>query len=116
MAVQLRFQCEFCAARPDAPTQLALEGEVGERVFGEYVNVLPGRWLVWGGGGPLGPRRYACGEHRGDLTASLREHYGTVAWQVWKRPPYAERWPGERRAHLQSRARFGSRGIRLLDP
>ena len=36
----------------------------------------------------LGPTRYACPEHRGDLTAYLREHYGTLGWQPWKMPPY----------------------------
>ena len=38
--------------------------------------------------GPFGPTRYACAEHRGDLTAYLREHYGTLGWHPWKMPPY----------------------------
>jgi hypothetical protein len=58
-------------------------------VFGEYLDALPGRWLVWHGRGPLGPTRYACGEHRGEPVAYLREHYGTIAWHPWRMPPYA---------------------------
>ena len=27
-------------------------------------------------------------EHRGDLVAYLRYHYGTIGFQVWRRPPY----------------------------
>lgn len=37
----------------------------------------------------LGPIRYACGEHRGDLVAFVREHFGTIARHPWKMPPYA---------------------------
>jgi hypothetical protein len=84
----LIFRCHFCDAVPDPETQLSLEGQLREFVFGEYLDALPGRWLVWHGQGPLGPRMYACAEHRGELTAYLREHYGTVGWQVWKMPPY----------------------------
>jgi len=54
----------------------------------QYLDALPGRWLVWHGHGLLGPVRYACAEHRGDLTAFLRENYGTIAPHPWKRPPY----------------------------
>ena len=36
----------------------------------------------------LCPARYACEEHRGDLVAFLREHYGTLGFHPWKRPPY----------------------------
>src|SRR5438309_2056041 len=88
VTVRVIFRCQFCDGRPDAETQRALEGQLRELGFGEYVSVGPGRWLVWHGGGPLGPRRYACGEHRGELVAYLREHYGTVAPHPWKRPPY----------------------------
>ena len=35
-----------------------------------------------------GPTRYACPDHRGDLTAFLRDHYGTIGWHPWKSPPY----------------------------
>ena len=46
--------------------------------FGEYVDADPGNWLTWHGRGIYGRTRYACGEHRGDLKADLRETYGTV--------------------------------------
>jgi hypothetical protein len=82
------FRCEFCDATPDPLTQLSLEGGLRELAFGEYLDVPPGRWLVWLGGGPLGPRRYACREHRAELTAYLREHYGTIAPHPWRMPPY----------------------------
>jgi hypothetical protein len=88
-------------------------------MFGEYLDAFPGRWLVWNGGGPLGPRRYACREHRGDLVAYLRYHYATVAAQVWKMPPYTARWPDEKRAHMGGSMgiiKFGLRGGLLQDP
>ena len=55
---------------------------------GEYLDALPGRWLCGTARGPFGPMRYACAEHRGDLTAYLREHYGTLGRHPWKMPPY----------------------------
>jgi hypothetical protein len=85
----MRFRCQFCNADPDAETQRSLERGLRELVFGEYLEAPPGRWLVWHGRGPLGPMRYACAEHRGDLVAHVREHYGTLASQPWKMPPYA---------------------------
>jgi hypothetical protein len=88
MSVRVRFQCQFCDAAPDRVTQQSLESQLRELVFGEYLDAPPGDWLVWHGGGPLGPRRYACFEHRGDLTAFLRNHYGTIGYQVWKVGPY----------------------------
>jgi hypothetical protein len=87
-------------------------------MFGEYLDAFPGRWLVWNGGGPLGPRRYACRKHRGDLVAYLRYHYATVAAQVWKMPPYEQRWPDERRPHMGGSMgiiKFGLRGGLLQD-
>ena len=89
MPVRVVFRCQFCPAAPDAATQRGLEVGLRELVFGEYLDVPPGRWLVWHGRGPLGPTRYACGEHRGDLVAHVREHYGTIASHPWKMPPYA---------------------------
>jgi hypothetical protein len=89
MPVRLRFRCQFCEVEPDGATQLSLERGVRELVFGEYLDALPGRWLTWHGRGPLGPTRYACETHRGELVAYVREHYGTIAWHPWKRPPYA---------------------------
>jgi hypothetical protein len=82
------FRCQFCDAQPDPLTQLRLQGAMREFVWGAYQNALPGRWLIWHGRGLYGPARYACPEHRGDLVAFLREHYGTVGWHPWKRPPY----------------------------
>lgn len=103
MPARVIFRCEFCDAVPDSATQLALERQLRELAFGEYVDVPPGAWLVWHGRGPLGPRRYACNIHRGDLTAYLREHYGTVAPHPWKRPPYptSVRTPDTERAIRQ---------------
>lgn len=110
MAIRLRFVCDFCAARPDEPTQRGLMSTVREPGHAPYVDVLPGRWLVWRGGGPLGPRRYACAEHRGELTAHLRLHYASVNTCVWQRPPYPEIRPdGARRPPAQARPAEGER-------
>jgi hypothetical protein len=89
MPVRIRFRCEFCDAAPGPETQRSLEAQLREWVCGEYLDALPDRWLVWHGHGPFGPMRYACPDHRGELTAYLREHYGTLGPQAWKRPPYA---------------------------
>ncbi len=88
MPIRLIFRCQFCAATPDPETQRTLEQGLRELAFGQYVDVPPGGWLVWHGNGPLGPRRYACRAHRAELTAYLREHYGTIAPNPWKMPPY----------------------------
>jgi hypothetical protein len=118
MPTRAVFRCQFCDAVPDHGTQRSLAGQVTERMFGEYLDALPGRWLVWNGGGPLGPRRYACREHRGDLVAYLRYHYATVAAQVWKMPPYPQRWPDEKRPRMGGSMgviKFGLRGGLLQD-
>jgi hypothetical protein len=118
MPTRAVFHCQFCDAVPDHGTQRSLAGQVSERMFGEYLDAFPGRWLVWNGGGPLGPRRYACREHRGDLVAYLRYHYATVAAQVWKMPPYQARWPDEKRPHMGGSMgiiKFGLRGGLLQD-
>ena len=118
MPTRAVFRCQFCDAVPDHGTQRSLAGQVTERMFGEYLDAFPGRWLVWNGGGPLGPRRYACREHRGDLVAYLRYHYATVAAQVWKMPPYPQRWPDEKRPHMGGSMgiiKFGLRGGLLQD-
>jgi hypothetical protein len=112
------FRCQFCDAAPDHGTWRSLQGQVTERMFGEYLDAFPGRWLVWNGGGPLGPRRYACRKHRGDLVAYLRYHYATVAAQVWKMPPYEQRWPDEKRPRMGGSMgiiKFGLRGGLLQD-
>ena len=70
-------------ASPDPQTQLALERQLLDLRHGEYVDADPGRWLTWHGRGMYGPQRYACGEHRGELKALLREHYGTLGWHPW---------------------------------
>jgi len=88
MSVRYIFRCQFCAAQPDPLTQLSLQATIRECTWGAYQNALPGRWLVWHGKGLYGPTRYACEEHRGDLVAYLREHYGTIGFHPWKRPPY----------------------------
>ena len=118
MPTRAVFRCQFCDATPDHGTQRSLQGQVTERMFGEYLDAFPGRWLVWNGGGPLGPRRYACRKHRGDLVAYLRYHYATVAAQVWKMPPYEQRWPDEKRPHMGGSMgiiKFGLRGGLLQD-
>jgi hypothetical protein len=86
--VRVVFRCEFCDAVPDDATQRSLEGQLREWVCGEYLDALPGRWLVWHGHGPFGRNRCACAEHRGELTAAIRETYGTLSSRPWKRPPY----------------------------
>ena len=53
--VRVIFRCQFCAAVPDAETQRSLERQLRELVCGEYLDALPGRWLVWHGRGPFGP-------------------------------------------------------------
>jgi len=88
MPIRVVFRCDTCGVSPVGPTQRTLERSLRELAFGEYLEIPPGRWLVWLGGGPLGPRRYACASHRGELTADVREHYGTIAEHPWKRPPY----------------------------
>ena len=84
----LVFRCQFCERRADPLTQLSLEKTVRQVEFGTYIDAMPERWLVWHGRGPYGPARYACPDHRGDLVAYLREHYGTLGAHPWKRPPY----------------------------
>ena len=86
MPVKVLFKCEFCGAEPDAKTRPALEAQLQELLFGTYLDADPGHWLVWHGGGLYGRTRYACGEHRGELKARVREHYGCIGphpWAVW---------------------------------
>ncbi|HTN25848.1 MAG TPA: hypothetical protein VL120_17805 [Solirubrobacteraceae bacterium] len=90
----LVFRCQFCERRPDPLTQLSLEKTVRQQEFGTYIDAMPERWLVWHGRGPYGPTRYSCPEHRGDLVAYLREHYGTLGAHPWKRPPYGSQGSG----------------------
>ena len=76
MPVTVVFRCAFCDARPDPETQISLEHQLLDLRHGEYVDADPGHWLVWRGRGIYGPDQYACGEHRGELKAMLREQYG----------------------------------------
>ena len=89
MPIRVIFRCQFCTAEPDHDTHRSLQGQMREFLCGEYLDALPGRWLVWHGRGPFGPMRYACPDHRGELTAYLREHYGAMGPHAWRRPPYA---------------------------
>ena len=107
MAVVVVFRCEICGERPDPETQRALEHQLLDLRHGEYVDAEPGRWLTWHGRGIYGPHRYACGEHRGELKAMLREHYGTLGWHPWAVGPHP--WAGRRGT---DRARRLSRGLR----
>jgi hypothetical protein len=51
MPTRVVFRCDFCGEAPDPLTQLALERQIRELAFGEYLEVPPSRWLVWLGGG-----------------------------------------------------------------
>ena len=88
MPVTPVFRCQFCPARPDPEAQAEFVRQMQDAHFGRYVDVGPSRWLKWHGRGPLGPTRYSCPDHRGELTAYLRSHYGTVARQPWNMGPY----------------------------
>ena len=83
MPVTPVFLCEFCGARPDPETEAWLRRQMLDLRFGEYVDAEPGNWLTWHGRGIYGRTRYACGEHRGDLKADLRETYGTIGRHPW---------------------------------
>ncbi len=78
MPCRLIFRCEFCDALPDEDTHKGLTESLSLLMFGTYVDVEPGNWLVWQGRGIYGPTRYACAVHRGTLKANLRKHYGTL--------------------------------------
>ncbi|MBA2505724.1 MAG: hypothetical protein H0V29_07245 [Thermoleophilaceae bacterium] len=88
------FRCEICGASPDPETYAALRAQMLDLRHGEYVDAEPGRWLTWHGRGLYGPARYACGEHRGELKAELREHYGTIGPHPWAKGPHP--WAGRR--------------------
>ena len=93
MPVSVVFRCEICGARPDPGTQVALERQLLDLRHGEYVDADPGRWLTGTGAGSTA-HRYACGEHRGELKAAVREQYGTLGWHPWAIGPHP--WAGRR--------------------
>ena len=78
MPCRLVFRCEICGVEPDTETQTCLEEQLLHPRFGEYVDGEPSRWLIWHGRGLYGRTLYSCDEHRGELKAFLREHYGTI--------------------------------------
>lgn len=92
--VRVVFRCQFCDAAPDRDTQLSLQQQMLDLRHGEYVDAEPGRWLTWHGRGLYGPARYACGDHRGELKAWVRETYGTLGWHPWAMGPHP--WRGRR--------------------
>jgi len=76
MPARLLFRCETCGCEPDQLTQASLERQLLHFRFAQYVDAGPGGWLVWHGRGPYGRTLYACREHRLDLRAYVRKHYG----------------------------------------
>jgi hypothetical protein len=106
MTCKVVFRCEVCGAEPDDATRASLEDQMLDLRHGEYVDAEPGRWLTWHGRGIYGPMRYACGDHRGELKASLRAVYGTLGWHPWAKGPHP--WAGRRGT---DRARALSRSV-----
>lgn len=94
VSVKVIFTCEICSSRPDSETQIALEHQLLDLRHGEYVDAEPGNWLVWHGRGAYGRNLYACGEHRGELKAFVREHYGTLGRHPWA--VETQTWRGRR--------------------
>ena len=103
MPVRILFECEFCEAEPDDETRAALEAQLQELLFGQYLDAGPGYWLVWHGNGLYGRTRYACGDHRGELKASLREHYGTIGPHPWAMGPHPASVLRRGRQHMRRR-------------
>ncbi len=94
MGVKVLFRCDHCDARPDGVTQRTLERHLRDLAIGKYFDAQPGSWLVWTAGGAFGSRRCACPEHRDDLVAYLRRHYGgRGSGGVWDSEPFAALWP-----------------------
>ena len=103
MPSRLIFRCEYCSERAEGTTERGLEATLQELLFGEYLDVQPGNWLAWSGNGIYGRARYACGEHRGELKADLREAYGTLGWHPWAMGPHT---PSYRRGRVAARRRL----------
>ena len=85
-------------------------------IWGAYEDAMPERWLIWHGRGLYGSARYACTEHRGDLVAFLREHYGTIGWHPWKRPPYPSTCATPTRSRDRRRRPLGDAEVGLRPP
>jgi hypothetical protein len=110
MPVAVVFRCEICGARADPKTQISLQRQLLDLRHGEYVDARPSPpapWLTWHGRGMYGPVRYACGDHRGELKAVIRAHYGTLGWHPWASGPHP--WAGRRGS---DRARALARQLR----
>jgi hypothetical protein len=105
MPARLIFKCEICGTRAEGATLGALEAQLQELLFGTYLDAQPGNWLVWHGGGLYGRTRYACGDHRGELKATLREHYGTIGPHPWAMGPHPV--TTLRRGRITARERLG---------
>jgi hypothetical protein len=108
MPVLVVFRCEVCACRPGPETQASLERQLLDLRHGEYVDAEPERWLVWHGRGLYGRTMYACGEHRGELKALVRELYGTLGWHPWAMGPHP--WRGRRGTDRARALQRSSRG------
>jgi hypothetical protein len=101
MPVRYWFRCDICGCVADEETRKSIGASTQEDIFGELIEAMPGKWLVWHAGGLLGPRRYACPDHRRALLKNIRFHYAYCGEQwVWKRPPYPQRWPPDGIADL----------------
>ena len=70
MPVRYWFRCDICGVVPDDETRRSIGASTREDLFGELIEAMPGKWLVWHAGGLLGPRRYACPDHRKALLKS----------------------------------------------
>jgi|GEM_PF-3602839 len=93
MGVRVIFRCDHCDAQPDDATHRTLMGQLRDRTFGEFRDALPGGWLIWTAGGPLGSRCYACAAHRGELVSRQRRRVGTIRCGVHAEEPYRALWP-----------------------
>lgn len=92
MPCRVVFRCEVCSVRPDAETQVWLEHQLLDLRHGEYLDIEPGHWLVWHGRGLYGGIRYACADHRRELKASIRAHYGRLGSGPWAEGPHPWRF------------------------
>ena len=101
---RLIFRCEYCGVRAEGATERALEAQLQEFLFGEYLDVEPGHWLHWTGNGIYGRAQYACGDHRGELMAALRESYGTLGGNPWAMGPHPVNY---RRGRVAARRALG---------